>query len=254
MPTHRIAFHFVDEIPADRELWTQWLQRTEPCVQAAATVGERRPSIQIAAPFTHRRQDPTTRDAEAAGLESARALVSALAALAASSGRSIALLFSGQPLGVVAPAGAGATIDEKLAAWDALVAARPPDEIPWEREGVVSIWAGILPQADFERFLDESYEDDDKPISHFARDLGIDFYDHDNLEASHLETCRSLRDAVAELSFAASFIDLLPADARERQVDTVILMFDADFAGRSKAVARKRLQFVGAFPYSTETR
>lgn len=254
MPTHRIAFHFVDESPADRAVWMQWIQRAEPVIQSAATLGERRPSIQIAAPFAHRHPNPTTRADEIAGLEMARNLVNALVALASSTGRSIAVLFSARLLGVITAAGAAAAIEEKLAAWEALVAARPPDEPSWEREGFVSIWAGVLPRAEFERLLDEDYENDDQPISLFARDLGITFYDHDNLESSHVETRRSLRDAVAELSFAASFIDLLPADARELQVDTVILMFGADFTGRATAVARKRLRFVGALPYSPETR
>lgn len=250
MPNHRLAFHFIDESPDDRAVWIQWIERADEPLRALATLGERRPSIQIAAPFEHRWGSPSTRDAEAAGLEAARQLVKELAALAASTGRSIGVLLTGHSLGVITPTSVAPTIDDKLAAWDALVAARPPDEPEWERKDYVSIWAGVMPEADVERLLDENYDGGDKPISRFARDLGISFYDHDWLEWVHYDEPRSLRDAAASVSFARSFVDLLPPNALELQVDTVIVLFESDFSARPKAVARKRLQFVAALPYA----
>lgn len=153
MRHHRIAFHFVDESTDDRELWEQWMRRVDPVVRGVVKHGERRPFIQIAAPFAHSYPISTRRADEAAGLIAAGALVKALIDLAASTGRSIGVLFSAQPLGVINSAGAAAAIEEKLSTWGALVAARPPDEPEWEREGMVSIWAGVLSRDEAERLL-----------------------------------------------------------------------------------------------------
>jgi hypothetical protein len=184
MPAHRLAFHFSDEGPADRAAWQTWLASAPPRIRDAATIGERRPFVEFAAPFEHRDPITTRRNDEADGLALVDQLVNELIALSRTTGRSVCLLLSGQPFGTVSPEGRDAKITEKLAEWGRRIAAQPPDEPDWRRKGWVSIWAGALPREDFDHLLAERYGTENL-ISPFARSLGIPFYDHDFLESFH---------------------------------------------------------------------
>ena len=53
-----------------------------------------------------------------------------------------------------------------------------------EREGVVSIWVGAFSsEGQLRAYLHEQYEDDGAPLSEFARDCGLCWYDHDSVES-----------------------------------------------------------------------
>ena len=76
------------------------------------------------------------------------------------------------------------------------------------------------------------------------------FYDHDFLESVHHTKPRLARDAIAQLSFAESFIALLPDAFATQLIDTVVVMYGADFSQRPTDVARKRMRFAGAYRYT----
>lgn len=253
MPQHRFSVYFEDESPDDREGWDAWVQALPDRVKEGAQRGERRPLFTVAAPFPGRDPIATPRTQEVAGLEVARILVDHLVALSRSTGRTVRMLLSGRPVGSVRPlAGADADITEMLHQWQTLLAARPPDEPEWEREGWVSVWAGMVSSDEMARTFEERYGTDG-PISSFARSLRIRFYDHDSLEWNHLSEPVTVRVALGHASFAASFVDKLPTAHSERLVNAVAVLYDADFSERPRDAARRRLTFIGSFPYRPES-
>jgi hypothetical protein len=248
MPRHRIAFHFVDEEPRDRAIWEAWLGSAPAAVRRTASLGERRPWVELAAPFRGRHAAETRRADELAGLDVATTLVGALGTLARLVSRSIALLLSGQPFGRVLPTGADAAVAARMAEWRQLIEIRPPDPVAWQREGWLSLWAGTLPAPECDRLLEERYGTDGA-ISPFARALGIKFYDHDFLERIRSPAPVLLEALLAQLSFAESFAASLPTELCTRTVDTLIALYGADLACRPRDVARRRLRFLGSYPY-----
>lgn len=248
MAEHRIAFYFLDEAAGDVELWRGWIANAPPPIRAAATFGARRPMIAVTSPFPARVSLETTRASDEAGLELTRTLVAALHAFAIDRRRSIALLFGGARLGTVSAAGPDAAITEHLREWQRRNDARPADPVAWRREGYVSIWAGDLDRDAFDALLEERYTGDG-PISSFARALGIRFYDHDALESVHAPAPASLAERLSSLSFADSFLGAVPDAMRAVPVTAVILLFDTDFSARPCDVARRRMRFIGSFPY-----
>src|SRR5205809_1129756 len=75
----------------------------------------------------------------------------------------------------------------------------------------VDIWLGLFPSQDrLDKYFDEQYSDDDDetPISEFARDQGVWFYDHDLVERSFHENGENeLGLLIGRHSFSASFIE-----------------------------------------------
>jgi hypothetical protein len=55
--------------------------------------------------------------------------------------------------------------------------------------------------------------------------------------------------AIARLSFADSFAAQVPAELRAELVNTVVVLYNADFSPRPRDLARRRLRFFGAYPY-----
>lgn len=209
MPRHRLAFFFRDELITDRASWHAWIEAATPRLRTTVTLGERRPFVEVAAPFAHRDPITTPRADEVDGLELVESLLDQLVVLCRATARPIALLLSGQPFGGVGPDGRDPVVSAHLDEWKRLLASRPPDEPSWEREGCVSIWAGTVSRKELDRLLAERYGTD-APISMLARSLGIHFYDHDLLETMHLESAVPAGAAIARLSFADSFVERIP--------------------------------------------
>ena len=250
MPRQRFGLHYVDEAATDPALWSEWVAALAEPLKSAAEMGQKRPLISVAAPFEVRNGIETSRTDELAGLELARVLIGQLTTLADTSGRRIQVLLGGHPCGCVVPgSGADTTLHAKLAEWQSLADAKPPDQAQWERAGWVSLWAGVLPHEDLKKLLHEHYGTDG-PVSSFARALQIEFYEHELVEHDHTGEPVALELAVRRLSFISSFIDHLPADARQTPVNAVVVLWNTDFSQRPRNAARNKLRFIGAFPYS----
>jgi hypothetical protein len=93
----------------------------------------------------------------------------------------------------------------------------------------------------------------DAPISGLARALGIHFYNHDFLESLQLKKAMPAGLAIARVSFADSFVASIPEALREVMVDTVLVLYNADFSHRPRDLAHRRLRFFGAYSYAARS-
>lgn len=76
---------------------------------------------------------------------------------------------------------------------------------------VVDVWLCRFPAEEAaDRYFEETYDedDDDRPISQFAADMGERFYDHDFLERGdfHNPPIKDVANAVALHSFSSSYL------------------------------------------------
>jgi hypothetical protein len=96
---------------------------------------------------------------------------------------------------------------------------------------VVDVFVGTFgSQENLHQYLEETYDEDDEdaPVSLFARDLGQSYYDHDLIEASFRELTNDFNELSEGLSFAEYwFLSAQKAfdAARITAIDTVILAF-----------------------------
>ena len=120
-------------------------------------------------------------------------------------------------------------------------------------EGVVSIWVGNIATEDvYFTYLEETYsEEDDAPISQFAADMEVTFYDHDNLEGTFLTKALPIAQLLHGLSYGESFCEG-PAISgnvkRDEVANATIVIYDHRFK-RGKWPNTSPFCYVGAFPY-----
>jgi hypothetical protein len=122
-----------------------------------------------------------------------------------------------------------------------------------EQDDMMSVWLGTMPRQALEAYVETSYdeEDDDAPISAFARDLG-EHYDADFVESSHVRATTPAK-ALDGHSYAESFAAAAAAAAAARgltRVNAVVLMLNQVYVPpRGKKFAKGALSFVGSFPF-----
>ncbi|MBY0512729.1 MAG: immunity 22 family protein [Gemmataceae bacterium] len=63
-------------------------------------------------------------------------------------------------------------------------------------------WVGHFPKAIADDYFTESYDRDDEPLSAFARDQGVTWYDHDFMEYGFSERPMPLHELVAGYSYS----------------------------------------------------
>jgi hypothetical protein len=121
-----------------------------------------------------------------------------------------------------------------------------------ERPGVVSIWLGAFSSAaSFEAYLKEDYDSDDVPLSPFAADTELGFYDHDFLEAEFFEPAGDSRSMLAGMSYSSSYIDKAVERAKAvRGANAVFLLFDVEYRSSPVALGSTTpVTFIGTYPY-----
>ena len=120
---------------------------------------------------------------------------------------------------------------------------------------VVDLWLGRCPSAEaVDRYFQETYSDDDieTPISEFAADMGLIFYDHDLMERGFRDTpTASVAEALAGHSFSSSYV-LAAADvltAKQLPMFNVVVLVWGCEIERPRSVARPPLflDYVGRF-------
>ncbi len=73
---------------------------------------------------------------------------------------------------------------------------------------IIDVWVGRFSSSELANaYFDETYDDDDRPISEFAADMGESFYDHDFMErAFHDQASDDFAKALAAHSFSSSYL------------------------------------------------
>lgn len=106
---------------------------------------------------------------------------------------------------------------------------RPAAGFDWERQGFLSIWMGNFgSDAEFDRYVEHQYDDDDAAITLFAADFNIDYYDEDFMESwfacAQLEAMRLL----GPLSYSESYAERAAAVAADMltTANAVIMILD----------------------------
>jgi hypothetical protein len=104
----------------------------------------------------------------------------------------------------------------------------------------------------------EQYEEsrEHEPISPFAADIGLRFYDHDFIEVNHaVGLSAQAADAFAHHSYGRSFAAVVWDKIKQEGVgpfDTVFLLYGYKHQKSPQATRRpKRIIFVGTFPYQS---
>ena len=119
---------------------------------------------------------------------------------------------------------------------------------------IVDVWLCCFPSADAaDAYFDETYDDDDRPISAFAADMGEGFYDHDFMERGefHNPPISDVTAAIAPHSFSSSYLSRVIEASRSKPFapfNTVLLVWNREIE-RPTSVARpgRALRYLGRF-------
>ena len=121
-------------------------------------------------------------------------------------------------------------------------------EKDWERQGFVSVWVGRLQsEGDLRAYLHEQYQDDDAPLSEFASDWGLGWYDHDFVESRFTDEV-GLANLLQPFSYADSFVEAAMQEGSRKgvvRVNCAVVVFNC----HCSAEGRGPLIFLGSFPY-----
>ena len=120
----------------------------------------------------------------------------------------------------------------------------------------VSVWVGTFgSQEAVDAYTAEQYDRDGEPISPFAADIGLTFYDHDFIEVHHEPGLSALgRAALARHSYGETFADAAAAHLPPGEAfDTLFLLYGYDHARYPQAErSPHKVRFVGTYPYQQE--
>lgn len=120
--------------------------------------------------------------------------------------------------------------------------------------GYVSVWIGRFGSSEeLDEYFEEQYDNDAEPISEFARDFQLTFYDHDFIEVNRQPNRLSVRQLFESLSYSSSFIDEATTVAAERSADgnTGIALFNFSYSPAVVEIT-KNASFIGTFPYDID--
>lgn len=107
----------------------------------------------------------------------------------------------------------------------------------------VAVWTAEMTVDEATVYLKETYEDDDGPISAFAADLSVSFYDHDWLEWAAANEGASLRELLGRISSGDSIARQMSEEQLVQRCRTVLVLFRHAFDGPP----RGNVRFVGTF-------
>jgi WD40 repeat protein len=121
-----------------------------------------------------------------------------------------------------------------------------------EEENAVSIWLAKVSQTSFEEYLAEDYSDDERPISRFAEDLGVSFYDHDCVEATTPERPLLIAELIVMFSYGETFAIEVDTETKtmrlsDERFNAAVALYDQRFQGIWPKDSP--LTFLGTFSY-----
>jgi len=126
---------------------------------------------------------------------------------------------------------------------------------------VVSIWVGSFEsRSDLDAYLHPFYspgpDTDDLPLSAFAADVGLPWYDEDFLEADRFLT--PIGDLAAELegfSYSSSFAAAVATAVHgAAPFNTFVLLYGYDHSCCAGPPNPTRVRFLGTYPYDPNAR
>jgi len=123
---------------------------------------------------------------------------------------------------------------------------------------VISIWFGRFPSEErLKRYMEETYDDGNAPISEFATDQEELFYDHDFVEFSFRTPSQNAAELLADHSFSSSYIPKAIEVFHKRQLgqmNSVILVWGVEIDKPvSKSGYDYELHYLGTFSCISET-
>jgi hypothetical protein len=124
-----------------------------------------------------------------------------------------------------------------------------------EESAVVSVWLGVFAsEREFDAYMEEQYEEDDRPLSPFAADFRFGWYDHDFLEAEwHPELIPAL-ELLKGFSFGSSFVPEVAAEANRQGMaaaNTAIILYHYTYTPDPDRVDAW-VRFIGTFGFSKQ--
>ena len=126
---------------------------------------------------------------------------------------------------------------------------------------VVSVWVGSFEsRADLEAYLHPFYspgpDTDDLPLSAFAADVGLPWYDEDFLEADCcLAPIGDLAAALEGFSYSSSFAAAVAAAVScAAPFNTFLLLYGYNHSSCGATPHPTRVRFLGTFPYDPNAR
>ena len=88
---------------------------------------------------------------------------------------------------------------------------------------IFDVWLGRFPSRDeyvaYFRENAEHFNDETIPISRFAEDQGVTFFDHDWIE-EYYEQSEDLRVLITPAAYSNDYLDLVIRDARSRNIES----------------------------------
>jgi len=124
----------------------------------------------------------------------------------------------------------------------------------------VSVWVGEFGSEEaVAAYTLEQYDDvrDDEPLSPFAADIGLRFYNHDFFEVGYLQGLSAKGAGAFALHSNGKSFAAKACGAFEQtgvgSFDTVFLLYGYDHQRMPQAAQRsQRVTFIGTFPYQQE--
>lgn len=112
----------------------------------------------------------------------------------------------------------------------------------------VNIWVGFIDsKAAFEAYLEEVYEDDNRPISQFAADQDEYFYDHDFFEASYSDEPEQPDRLLAPFSGAGQFLSQIKWE-KDWLPNCAFAEYDGQFDNPKSVSGEVQIVYLGRFP------
>jgi Immunity protein 22 len=127
----------------------------------------------------------------------------------------------------------------------------------WEKEGFVSVWVGTFDnETEFENYVEEKYgQIDMMPLSKFAQESDLHWYDHDFREAFfNSDGVTHIRNLLIGSSYSESFIDAIVQKSNEIKIEegnAVFLLFDCSYLPIEKG--KGKLRFIASAPYNDQS-
>lgn len=109
----------------------------------------------------------------------------------------------------------------------------------------VSIWSGQFHSMnDFDKFIEEKFDEDGDCSSAFMESFEIEYIDPDLQENAFLDKKLTKND-FSKASYAEQFIDKL--DESLLTGNSIIILYDFEYSGKIKT--KNNVNFIGAYDY-----
>lgn len=107
-----------------------------------------------------------------------------------------------------------------------------------------------------DKYFAEQYEDDDAPVSEFARDQGVRWYDHDFMESGFSKAAKSVEKLVKGYSYYEQWAEELARRAKDAGLTgaNLLVFINKDQIKKPQSAKGKgySLHYLGTIKYSID--